>query len=162
VSHSTNKRKIFYEKKIKQIFSGYLIFTLVLVLVLLGNLFTKTFFSVFTPGFTENATGLGPGVQLGIFILWMVCGFFFSYIYASSRVHGILFRLGRVCEQVASGESKKIGFRKADPFHEVAVSMNKVIEKIHLLNAVKEELGRISKQAEPATRAKIEEVLKKI
>lgn len=157
-----NRRRIFYDNKVRLLFTGYLIFTLVLVLALFGNIFTKTFFSMLTPGFADSTTALPLKAQWGIFFLWTLYGFFFAYFYASNRVRGILLRLGRVCDQVASGEPRKMTFRKNDPFHAVSVSMNKIIEKVMLLTTFKQELEKIAKQADPSTRARLEEVMERL
>ncbi len=157
----TSQRKLFYDKKILGLFSGYLLLTLILILGLTGQLLTQISFSVGSPGLSDSLTW-NPKILLVIFLVWSVYGYFFAYFYARSQIQGLVIRMGHIFEQVAQGETRKLVFRKNDPFHAVSKSFDALVSKVQHAHQFKDKLKTIAHKAEPSTRHKLEELLQQL
>ena len=159
--NSKNQRKLFYEKKILILFSAYLLLTLVLILGLAGQLLTQISFSFASPGLTDSLVW-NPKLLLVIFLIWSVYGYFFAYFYARQQIQGLVLRMGHIFEQVASGESKKLTFRKNDPFHAVSKSFDALVSQVHQAHHLKDKLKTIAHKADSTTKQKLEELIQKL
>lgn len=76
----------------------------------------------------------------------LIIGFIFSIIgiLYSHKIAGPLYRVQKICEEISKGNlNLNVKFRKGDEFHEVADSLNKVIQG--LKNMVREDKEIIEK-----------------
>jgi hypothetical protein len=156
------QRRIFYEQKIKLIFIGYIVVTVVLALFLFGNVVIKSFAPEQSQGVREQFLRFSPTVQFLVFYIWTIYGYFLAYVYAITKINGIIFRMARIFDEVAEGREPELTFRKNDPFHPVAQSFNRMLDKIQARPPIREELQRIAEAPDDRLRAEINERLSRL
>jgi len=154
-----DKRRIFYEQKIKLIFFGYIFLTFVLALLLFGNWLVELFVPHYSQIFREHVMAFSPTPQFLVFYIWTIYGYFLAYIYAISKINGVVFRLARIFDQVKDGEIHAMSFRKNDPFHPVAESFNNMLNTLTLKPNVKNELIEITQAPDAEIRSRLEEFI---
>ena len=154
-----NRRKIFYDDKTKLVFGGYIFFTFILALFLAVKLLANIGFQMFSPGFSGPIFTFKPGILVLIFILWTLFGYFFAYIYATDKIHGIVFRMGRFFDRISDKEITRLSFRADDPFKPVADSFNRMLDKMCHKASIKTELQTIALKAEDETKKRLEALI---
>lgn len=154
-----NRRKMFYDDRTKLIFGGYIVFTAIIALFLVVKLLTNIGYQMFSPGYTGGIFTFNPGMMFFIFVLWTIFGYFFAYAYAVDKIHGIIFRMGRLFERIADKEIMKLTFRKDDPFHPVADSFNKMLTKLCHKDELRKQLESIAQNVQGEPKKQLEKII---
>ena len=150
---------MFYDDRTKLIFGCYIVFTLILVLYLAVKLLTNIGYQMFSPGFSGGIFTFSPGILFFMFVLWTIFGYFFAYAYAVDKIHGIIFRMGRLFDRIAEKETTKLTFRNDDPFHPVADSFNRMVEKLCHKTELKQRLEKIAQTVQGETKKQLEDLI---
>lgn len=156
-----DRRKIFFDTKTKMLFTTFIFFTVLMGIFMTATLLANLGFQFFSPGKTGEIFTFGNETILVFIILWSIYGYLIAYIYAYSKVQGIIFRMGRIFEKIADKNNTRLTFRRKDPFHAVSESFHKMLDNVRQRPDLKRELQAIIKESKTPVREKLEELLKK-
>lgn len=141
------RRKIFYNSRVKYLFTLYILFSLLIIFLFIGWEFFVDLFSNQTHYFNELAkfvNGFPMFARSILLLLWGVFSFLISYIYLESKFYGVFQRLDRLFKDMYNNNELDLKFRKNDSFQFIADSFNSMKKNfIKKINQRKQLINKI-------------------